>query len=128
MRLFLDDDDDITWLLAWILIGFSVEGILAIIWRTLVDRDLNDLSLFFEFSLIDLVASSLAFRARSLRLRVHARSELNHLGDDTTASASGTLLNGTRLISFTVGIADKTLSIDGNFGGLAIVNFFQSAF
>jgi len=104
MGLFLNHDYDITRLLSWVFISFSVESKLAIIRGALVDHSLKHFLLLYDFlalaglTLVGFVNNfslTTAIITRTLRLRVHTRSKLLHLSDDTTAATCRALLNGT---------------------------------
>jgi hypothetical protein len=66
----------------------------------------------------------LAGVTRSGRLRVHARSELDHFGDHTASLTVWALLDGSSIFAF---LADS-LSVHCNFGFLSSVDFFESNF
>lgn len=94
--LLLHNYDDITWLLSRILVGLTVERVLAIVGGAFVDRRVNNfLFLGYLLALTSLALVGVvndftlaaALIAGALTLRVHAWSELSHLGDDTTSTA-----------------------------------------
>lgn len=83
MRLLLSHNNDITWLNAWEFVSLSVESVLVVVGRTLVDLSFENLLLFDDlfaiagFALIffiDDFARAAALVARALRLTVHAGS------------------------------------------------------
>lgn len=135
VRHFFNNNDDITGLGARVFISFSVEYVVIAIRRTLIDFSFNNFLLFadllsianFTFILlIDDFSLSTAFITRSLRLRVHARTELDHLGDHTTSLASSTLLDSAFFTSKTIATSADSLTVNSNLGLLSIVNFFKS--
>ena len=137
MWLLLDDNDDITSFLPRILISFTVESVLSVIWRTFVNDGIDYLLLLFDFLSIAYLALILfvndftfasAIITRSLRLGVHAGSKLCHTGDDTAASTRCALLNSAFFASSSFACFANSISVHCNFGGLSIVDLFQSAF
>jgi len=134
---FFNGDDDISRLSAGELISLSVENVVAAIRGTLVDFSFDDL-LFLDDLLtiaslalilfVDHFSLTTAGVTRSGRLRVHARSELDHFGDHTASLTVSTLLDGSFFASDTIADGADSLSVHCNFGLLSIVNFFESNF
>lgn len=137
VRLLLHNNDDIAGLSAWELVSFAVERVLAVVWRTLVDRHIDDLLLFVDLlalaslalvGVIDHLALSATIVTRTLRLRVHARSELGHASHHTATTASSTLLNCAFFATEAIALDADALSVDSNLGALSRVDFLKSAF
>ena len=136
VRLLLHDDDDVAGLLARILVCLSVERVLAIVRGALINCSIdNFLLLGYLFTLaclalvglVDNLALSIALFARALTLRVHARSQLLHLGDDTSPTTWLTFLNGALFTSQTSACLADAFPIDGNLRLFAIVDLFECA-
>jgi len=137
VRHLFDNNDDITRLGTGELISLSVEDVVVAIRGTLIDLSLDDL-LFLDdllsianFALVFFVnhfSLTSAIVTRSLRLRVHTGSELDHLGDHTTSLARSTLLDSAFFTTETIASSADSLSVDSNLGLFAIINFFESDF
>lgn len=136
VRLLLHDNHDIAGLLSRILVCLSVERVLAIVWSALVNGSIdNFLLLGYLFTLaclalvglVDNLAFSIAFFAGALALRVHTRSKLLHLGDDTSPTTWLALLNGAFFTSETTANLADAFPIDGNLRLFTIVNLFERA-
>ena len=135
--LFLHDNDDIAGLNARCLICLAMEGVLAIIRSTLINHCVKNFLLFVDLFTFTSCASSglindltltIAVIARALGLGVHAGSELGHLHDYTTTTASCALLYCAFSASSALANLANSLSVHGNFRGLAVENFFKSTF
>jgi len=137
VRLLLHHNDNITWLGSWVLISFSMVGELGVVWSTFVDIDIDNFLLLHNLlsiaslalvGVINDLTFTTAVITRTLALRVHSWPELGHFGDDSSTSASSTLLDGSLFASKTVAFLANTLSVNCNFGCFSIVNLFESTF
>jgi hypothetical protein len=133
--LLLNHDNDVSRLNTRVLISFAVELILLVVRCSLVNLGFKDFLLLdylfaiASFALIFFIndfALSTAIVARTSRLTVHARTELNHLIDHTTTTAGSTLLHGSVLAAFTLAGTANALAVDSNFGSLASVDLLKS--
>lgn len=136
VRLLLHNDDDITGLLTWVLVGFTVESVLTVVGGSLVNLSIDNFLLLSDLlalancafvGLINDFTFAIAIVTRSLRLRVHSRAELSHAGHDTATTASCALLDSAFFTAKTIAWSANSVSVDGNLGVLAIVNFLESA-
>lgn len=134
--LFLDLDDNITGLDAWILISLPVEDVFLSVGCTLVNLDFNDLLLLNDLLAIaslaliflaDDLALSTAFVARLGLLRVHTRSKLLHNSPHTLSSANAAGSNSTGLASLAFALGADTVSADSDLLSLAIVKVSKSS-
>ena len=137
MGLFLNDNDNVAGFSAGCLIGFTVEGVLAVVRSTLIDHRIEDLLLLVHLlalagrapvGLIDDLTLSTAVVAGALGLGVHTGSELGHLHDDTATTAGCALLNSAFSSSPALANLADSLSVHCNFCGLAIENLLKGAF
>lgn len=132
VRLFLNNDDNVTWFHAGELISLAVENILGSISSTFVHFSFDNFfllnnffavaSLTFIFFVNDLTLAT-AIVAMSLSLTVHSWTKHLHLGDHASAFAGATLLNCTFLTSLALALATDSFAIHSNFGWLSSVNF-----
>lgn len=136
VRLFLHDNDDITGLLAWELVGFTVERELAVVGCALVDHGLENFLLLDDLlalanlafvGFIDDFTLATAIVTRSLGLRVHSRAELLHACHDTATTASCALLYSALFATETVARNADTLTVYSNLGSLTGINLLKSA-
>ena len=136
VRLLLHHDNHVTRFLTRVLVGFTVERILAIVWRTFVDHCINNFLLLHHFlafaslalvGLIDDLTFSTAVVTRALGLRVHARSKLGHARNHTSASAGRALLYSAFLATKTTAACANTFSVDCNFGAFTSINLLECA-
>ena len=132
--LLINDDDDVAGLGAWEFVRFAVEGVLISVGCAFVDVNFNDLLLLRDLlsiaglaleGVIDNFTLAMAVVTWSLRLSVHAWSELLHLHDHTPSFALWALLNCAFLASLTATRLADALSVDGDFGLLAVEEFFE---
>ena len=119
--LFLNHDDDISWLSAWDGVRLTMEDVLFSIGATLVDLDFENLLL-----LLDLIPSRPS-RPTTLvawlsRLRIHARSNLHHPGYSTLSLA----VSAHRILALSVTL--NSVTIDCNFGCFALVDVVECHF
>lgn len=135
MGLLLSYDNDVTGLLARVLISLSVEGVLVIVGRSFVNDGLKNLLLLADFLsiaslalvlFVDNLTLTTAIFTRSLRLCVHAGPEHRHFHYNTTTFARIALLDSAFLATNAVASSTNALSVDSNLGGLAGVNLFES--
>jgi len=135
--LFLYNNDNITGFLTWELVCLTVESELHIVGSALVDLSVeNFLLLCHLFALanlalvgfVDNFTLATAVITWALRLGVHARSKLGHTGDHTLATASSALLDSAFFTSETIARCANAVSVDSNFGRLAIIDLFECAF
>jgi len=134
VSLLLHDDHNVAGLLTRILVSLSVESVLAIVRRSLVNVCVEDLLLFGDFLSIasaalvgfinDFTLASAIF-ARSLGLGVHARAQLSHLGDHATSATGATLLHSAIFAALSVALGADTFSVHRNLGRLSIVNLLK---
>ena len=134
--LLLHDNYNVTSLLAWELISFTVERVLLIVGCTLVHHGVENFLLLDNLlalaslalvGLVDNLTLATAVVTRTLGLGVHARSELGHARHHTTATAGCALLDSAIFTSFAFAASANALSIHGNLGLLAIVNLLERA-
>ena len=134
--LLLHDNDDITGLLAWELVGLTVESVLLIIGSTLVDLGVKNFLLLDNLlaltslalvGLIDDLTLTATIVTRSLGLRVHAGSELSHAGNHTATTAGCALLDSAFFASKTIADGANALSVHCNFGCFSIVDLLERA-
>jgi hypothetical protein len=135
VRLFLDNDNNVTWFHAGELISLAVENILGSVSSTFVHFSFDNFflldnffavaSLAFIFFVDDLTLAT-AIVTRSLRLTVHPWTKHLHLGDLSSAFAGATLLNCTIFASLALALATDSFAVHSNFGWLSTVNFLQS--
>jgi hypothetical protein len=137
MGLLLRNDNDITGLHAWELIGLAVEGVLVVVGRSLVDNCFKHLLLFDNLLaiaslalvlLVDNLTLTAALVARALGLTVHARSEHGHFHDHATSLAAIALFDSTFLATNTVASTANALSVYCNLGSLARIDLFKGQF
>lgn len=137
MRLFLNNNHNIAWLHAWVLIGLAVEDVLLVVRGAFVDFCLNYLflldDLFTIASLtfvlfINYLAFTIAIIAGALGLGVHAWSEHLHSGYHATTFATSALLYSAFFSTLTFTLCADSLTIDCYFGLLSTVYFFKSDF
>ena len=135
--LLLHYDDDITWLLSGVLVSLAVECVFALVWRALVNLGINDLLLFLDLlafadlalvGIINSLSLATAVITRTLRLGVHARSDLGHASDNTTAAASRALLDSAFFATEAIARLTDAISVHGNLRCLAIVDLLESDF
>mmetsp|Transcript_46596 Transcript_46596/g.63253 ORF Transcript_46596/g.63253 Transcript_46596/m.63253 type:complete len:314 (+) Transcript_46596:425-1366(+) len=135
VRLLGADDKDITSFLTWIFISLAMESVNAAIRTTFVNANFNNFLFldnlltiaFFALVLsIDHLALTTAVIARSRALGVHTRSDHLHLSHHASAFASRTSLHSSFFATFTVTLSANALSVDCNFGLLAIVDILES--
>lgn len=135
VRLLLHDNYDITGFHSGILVSFSVERVLTVVGRTLIDRSFEDLlfldDLFTIASLtlvllINYFSLAATIVTRSLRLGVHARSEHLHASDHSTSLASSALLDSAFFASSAFALNADTFTVDSNLGGFSLVNLLKS--
>lgn len=133
--LFLHDDDNVTWLGAWVLVSLAVEVVSLSVWCSLVNISINDLLLLLDLLaqavlasvlLVDNFALTSAVITRLSRLGVVAWPELLHLGDHTSALARTASLNSAVFATLTITLCTNTLTVDCNFGFLSVVHVFKS--
>jgi hypothetical protein len=136
VRLFLDLNDNITRLNPRDLISFSMENVALSVWRTLINLNVNDfpflgclftVASFASVFLINYFALSTAVIARSSSLRIHAWADHLHCGLDARPAASSTTLNSAFFTSLAVTLIADAFSVDGNFLGFALIEFFKGA-
>jgi len=134
MGLFLNNYNDIARLNTRVLISFTVEGVLLVIWCTLVDLSIDDLFLLYYFLTIAgfaliLFIYNLTFAttiiARTRRLSVHAWSKLLHSCDHTTTFTCAALLNGTILAPFTGAGSTDAFAVYSNLSLFAHIDFLE---
>jgi hypothetical protein len=74
MWLLLCNNDYITWFHAWELISFTMEGVLVVVWGSLVDVCFDNLLLFYDFLSIASLALVLLVNYFTLSVTLVARS------------------------------------------------------
>lgn len=134
--LLLHNDNDVASFLARVLVGLSVEGVLGVVRRTLVDLSINNLLLLVHLlalagralvRFVDDLSLAAAVVTGTLRLRVHARAELGHARHHTATAAGRALLDSAFFAAEAIARLADALSVHCNLGGLASVNFLKSA-
>ena len=136
VRLLLNHNHDVTWLLTGVFISLAMECVLAVVGRALVDHGLEHflllhhlltLACFALVGIVDDFTLTTTIIARTLRLRVHAWAELGHPRDDTATTAGCALLHCTILATFAIANRADSLTVDGNLGCLARIDLLESA-
>ena len=132
MRLFLNNNNNVTWFHARELISLAVENILGSVSSTFIHFSFDNFfllnnffavaSLTFIFFIDDLTLAT-AIVTRSLRLTVHAWTKHLHLGNLASAFACATLLNCTFLTSLALALATDSFAVHCNFSWFSNVNF-----
>ena len=134
--LLLDNDYDVSGLGSWELISLTMERVLAVVWCSLVDLSvedfllLNDLLAFARLTLVCLIDDltlTATVVARTLRLRVHAWTELSHSGDDAASTARRALLHSAFFTTSSLTFGTDALSVHSNLGSFAVVDFLECA-
>jgi len=124
VRLLLHYNHNVTRFNTWILISFTVECILLVIWRTFVNFSLNNFLFFYYFFsltilalvfLIDNFALTTAIITWTSGLSIHTWSELLHTSYLSPSLACRTFLYCALFTTFSSTRLANSLTINSNF-------------
>ena len=119
--LFLNHDDNVSWLSAWDGVRLTVEDIFFSIRDTLVDLNFENLLFLLDLGSLSPTSSFRVFTLHS-RLRVHARSDLHHFGYSTSSLAMWAYcISGVNTVL-------KSVTIHSNFGCFTLVDVVECHF
>lgn len=137
MWLLINNNDHISSLNTWCFVTLTMQSILTLMRRTLINADVKNLRFFANFLTIasftlvffinNLTLTS-AFVTGTSTLSVHTRSNHLHFSDHTTALTLATRLYGTFFTTFSIALLADSFSIDLDLSIFTFVNLFKGTF